>query len=238
MNIAILPRSQRGACEGVWDGNRYASPGNITEIMDRCGVGLTLILTRHDYHRICQVCDGLIVPGSNTNIDPTYYGGQPFDPPEDFDEYAVDRVVIEEFYRAGKPIFGICGGMQALNVFFGGTLRQVSQLRDLAVSEEHHVFEILPDRGGNLIKSKLHPLNVAEDSFVYDVFRSTRCMSNTYHSWALDRVAPVFRVVATSDDGIVEAVENRQLGIFAVQWHPELTNRMGDPVELKFLIIL
>lgn len=233
MNIAVLPRFTQGTFEGIWTGNRYTSPGNLTEICREFGVGLTLVLTPYDFEKVLSLCDGLFVPGSPMNIDPTYYGGEPFDPPNVFDEYAFDRLVIDSFVKADKPIFGICGGHQALNVFFGGSLKKVKELRGER-EEPHASSEERLDRFGNTVTYKTHPITVEKDSFVYDVFGTTETVVNTYHGWALDRVAPDFRVVAKSADGIVEAMEHKEKKIFSTQWHPELANRMGDPVEMRF----
>ena len=69
---------------------------------------------------------------------------------------------------------------------------------------------------------------------MYDVFGSRRVESNSYHGWAIDRLAEGFRTVATTDDGIIEAIECKEKKIFATQWHPELANRMGYEEEMKF----
>ena len=65
--------------------------------------------------KICEACDGLIIPGSPHNIDPTYYGGEPFDPPNEMDEYALDRQVIAAFDKMNKPMLGICGVIKAIS---------------------------------------------------------------------------------------------------------------------------
>ena len=104
----------------------------------------------------------------------------------------------------GKPMFGICGGIQALNVYYGGTLGRVSDLKTDAHSENpssHGAEEQRTDRYGNVIAYKTHPVKVKKGSFIHDVFQSDRILTNTYHGYALDRVAEGFEVVATSDDG-------------------------------------
>ena len=74
-----------------------------------------------------------------------------------------------------------------------------------------------------------------KDSFVYDVFGKTRAIVNCHHGLCIDRLAPVFRCVARSDDGEIEAIEWKEKNIFATQWHPEQTlHGAGDPMEHKF----
>ena len=233
MNIEILPRWREGTFEGIWDVDSWRLTGYLVLMAQHFKVGLVSIGTEYDYERVVQACDGLIVPGSPINIDPTYYGGEPFDPPEKYDEYALDRRVIAAFADAGKPMLGICGGIQALNVFFGGTLKRVKDLRGDRFSEPHKTVIEAVDRYGNPVKYSTHPIEVEEDSFVYDVFGKRNVTVNTYHGWAVDRPAPGFRVVARSLDGIVEAIEWKERRIFGTQWHPELCFRMGDEVERK-----
>ena len=236
MNIATLIRYKKGTYEGIWNGNSWFAHGNLIDIARRYGVGMTVIATDGDYEKVCQVCDGLILPGSSINIDPSFYGQAPFDPRNEVEEYLLDSKIIEAFDKMGKPMFGICGGIQALNVYYGGTLGRVSNLKTDAHSESpssHGAEEQRTDRYGNVIAYKTHPVKVKKGSFIHDVFQSERILTNTYHGYALDRVAEGFEVVATSDDGIVEAVEWKEKKVYGTQWHPELAYRLSDPLELR-----
>lgn len=234
MNIAISPRFKAGTFEGIWNGNSVFMHGNIYVMAKHFNIGLTLVATETDLDRVCETCDGMIVQGSPFDVDPSYYGGEPFDPPQKFDEYAFDAKMMKHFADRGKPMFGICGGIQALNVFFGGTLKRVKELRDPALEKPHSETVAIQDIYGNPINYKVHNIEVEKDSFVYDVFGVTKMRTNTYHSWAVDKVAPGFRVVAkTIDDNIVEAIECKEKHVFATQWHPELAFRIGNKLEMK-----
>jgi len=230
MNIATITRFKKGELNKIWAGHGFSVISNFVFIAQHFDAGIIAIAAENELDRIVSVCDGLLVPGSTTNIDPTYFGGEAFDPPNYYDEYALDAKIIDAFVKAGKPIFGMCGGMQDLNVFFGGTLKLVPDKENHWSYQEPAPF----DRYGNQVKYRRHPITVEENSFVADVHGAGRTMVNTYHSWAVDRVAPGFRAVATSDDGIIEAIECKEKNIFATQWHPELAYRMDDPVEMKF----
>ncbi len=195
----------------VWD--KHYMIGNAYRLIgEKLGVGVLAILSEAAIDEVVTLCDGFLLPGFSIAIDPTYWGGKPFDPPEPIDEYAFDRKVIDAFIKAGKPIFGICGGMQALNVYFGGSLKLVD-------SVDAH-------RNG---ESRAHEINVEKDSFVYEVFGAERVRVNSHHIRTLDRVAPNLRVVATTDDGVIEAVEDRERRIYATQWHPELSMDLLAP---------
>ena len=234
MNIAVLPRFKAGTFEGVWNGNGYSAGGYLVEMAKYFRIGYTVITTEYDFEKVCSMCDGLIIPGSPINIDPTYWGGQAFDPPNVADEYALDALVMDCFARQNKPMFGICGGIQALNVFFGGTLNQVANLRDASVSEKHAETIEIQDVREQPLSYNIHNITVEKDSFVYDIFKAEKAVVNTYHGWAVEKVAPGFRVVARSDDGIVEAIESKEKRVFGTQWHPELAFRTGDDVEKRF----
>lgn len=219
MNVATILRYVDTKGGGHFD-HRYYIMNDYKLMADRYGVGMLAIMSEEAIAGAVAVCDGLFVPGSSTDIDPKYYGGEPFDPPQLVDEYALDAKIIKAFYEAGKPIFGICGGHQALNIFFGGTIAKVPD------PDNHY------DR-----ESATHEIRVVEGSFVHDVFGAPRALVNSHHAWWTDRLAPVFRVAAETDDGIVEAIEWREADIYATQWHPEQTFHRGaplDPIEHRF----
>ena len=201
---------------GPWQ-DRFYIMKDYLDMARELGIGLISVLSANECERIADLCDGLIVPGSGTNIDPTYYGGEPFDPQVPVDEFALDRLLIDAFVKRGKPVFGICGGLQAINVYFGGTLKEL----DDAVA--HRREEL-----------KTHEVNIAEGSFVYDVFGTERALVNCYHNWEIDRVGEGLTVVARTDDGVIEAIESKALHVYATQWHPEQSYHTGNSIEHKF----
>lgn len=214
MQLATLLRYCDVQKEGSAFNLRYYIPHDYEIMARKYGVGLSAIMTEYDLETVCDICDGLFIPGSATDIDPKYYGGTPLNPPQEIDEYALDSKVIEHFVRKGKPIFGICGGLQALNVYFGGTLVLVDNYKDH--QDEHH----------------RHEIDITPGSFVHDVFGSEKATVNSHHGWTLGKVAPEFTVVArTSADGVIEAIECKEKHIFATQWHPEQSFHTGDPIE-------
>lgn len=199
--------------DAVWN-TRYYIGNGFEKMAKENGVGLIAIMTEHDIESVLAECDGLVIPGSATNINPEYYGGEPWETAEPVDEYGFDRKIIEHFVKARKPIFGICGGMQELNIYFGGNMR------------------LIPAKGTH--NNTRHNIDIAPDSFVYDVYKSEKAEINSYHNWMLDKVAEGFKVVARSEEGIIEAIECKEKKIFAVQWHPELSYNTDNHTEDKF----
>ncbi len=216
MKLATLLRYAELGAEGpdaVWN-TRYYIGNGYEKMANKHGVGLVAIMTEHDIESVCAECDGLVIPGSATNINPEYYGGKPWEKAEPVDEYGFDRKIIDYFVKAGKPIFGVCGGMQELNIYFGGNMC------------------LIGEKGNH--NNTRHLIDIAPDSFVYDVYGSQKAEINSYHNWMLDKIAPDFEVVARSEEGVVEAIECKEKKIFAVQWHPELNYNAEDHTEDKF----
>ncbi len=210
MNFATVLRLTDLKIGNGWD-FWYATPYYWRLMADKLGIGLFAVMAESNYEKICDQCDGLILPGSNNNINPSYWGGEPFEE-ECIDEFPSDSELIRYFVEKGKPVIGVCGGLQSINVCFGGSLKKVTN---------HNLGGVH------------HDIDIDKDSFLYDVFKTERTSVNTYHNWAIDKVAPGFRVVATSDDGVVEAIECKNKNIFAVQWHPERSFEEEYAIEHK-----
>ena len=197
-----------------WEHRFYIMQDYFT-MADKLGFGICAIMNDKNLERICDQCDGLIIPGSGMSYNPKYWGGPDIEPT--VDEYALDAKLIDYFIRQGKPIFGICGGLQTLNIYLGGSIREIEQPHEHGTGTPHGI-------------------TIEKDSFVWDVFQAEHATINTFHGWELDRIAPGFRVVARSDDGVVEAAECREKKIFATQWHPERVfhDPNSNPLEEEF----
>ena len=88
MTIATLLRYADMKKGKVWDkhymiGNAYHTLG------EKYGIGVMAVMSEAAIDEAVKICDGFILPGSSINIDPSYWGEAPFDPPEIMDEYAL-----------------------------------------------------------------------------------------------------------------------------------------------------
>jgi putative glutamine amidotransferase len=165
------------------------------------------------------------------DVDPARYGEArlasvpPVDPVRDDFEIAL----IREATATGLPIFGICRGLQILNVAFGGNLFQDVPSQTPSTIQHSKAtplcaiaHEVWITRGSKL--ASLMSEKLAE---------TDSCAVNSRHHQAVKHLAEGFEVTATAPDGIVEAIEHRTLPFcLAVQWHPENFWRTGEFREL------
>ena len=162
--------------------------------------------------------DAVLLTGSNSNIEPSRFGSSAAaQPPVDARRDGLSQALIMATVAAGKPLFGICRGLQEINVAFGGTLRD---LRDADMWQRHHAA---PDAALADTFAHAHEIEVIAGSALYRYAASQRLTVNSVHYQAIDRLAEGLVVNATSADGVVEAVSasHSSAPVFAVQWHPE-----------------
>lgn len=174
--------------------------------------------------------DIIILPGgadviySRYSDRPDIYAGKP-----DLFMEAFDTNCLPE-YVARVPIFGICRGMQTLNVALGGTLSQ------------HMYHETNPADDGYKIMHKVvfeKDINLGGKSLIRDVIKKKSAMINvnSRHHQCVDKVGDGFKVIARHpDDHTPEAIFNKEFKIAAVQWHPEDVEDHTSFQVVKFLI--
>ena len=161
--------------------------------------------------------DGLLLPGSDSDVDPVRYGHEPHPklghcvPEKD----ETDLLTLAEAERQGMPVFAICFGIQSLNVFRGGTLIQdiPSQVPDAIKHEQ-----------GAPRDRHSHRVRILEGSLLGQLAGSDRAPVNSHHHQAIETLGGGLVATAWAADGLVEAVEDPRSDRFVlgVQWHPEL----------------
>jgi putative glutamine amidotransferase len=150
--------------------------------------------------------DGLLLTGGK-DVDPALYGEAPQPKTEiDLARDEFEIPLVREAIGRGLPIFGICRGVQVLNVALGGSLFQ-----DLL---EH------PPTPKEQRSEPAHRVRIAPDSRLARVV-GERLAVNSLHHQAVKAVAPALEAVAWAEDGTVEALESESLNALGVQWHPE-----------------
>lgn len=176
---------------------------NYDEALAYCG-GRGFFSENPEY---AKLCDGLLLTGGG-DVDPARYGAEDAGSKNiDGDRDEAELELIRLFSVTRRPILGICRGQQILNIAFGGTL-----IQDLKTASAHRWEERTGD--------KVHEIEVPGESFLYPLYGG-KFFVNSAHHQAVDRIADGLVTAAAAQDGVVEALENRELRIYAVQWHPE-----------------
>jgi putative glutamine amidotransferase len=160
--------------------------------------------------------DGLLLQGGN-DMAPESYGEHPLRPEWRGDALRdrYEMELIQAFVDAGKPVFGICRGLQVLNVHFGGTLLQdiATQRPESRCHVDRQAYDQLHHRVAFEPGSRLAALYP----------QHAEVMVNSIHHQGIKDLAPGFSIEARCpDDGLIEAIRRREGSyVAAVQWHPE-----------------
>lgn len=164
--------------------------------------------------------DGVLLPGSSSDIDPARYGQMPHGRLGKMipDRDALDFALLEHSDRAGLPVLGICFGAQSLNVFRGGSL-----IQDIPSVVAGAVFH---DDHGEPQQPARHPVRMGEGSVLARLAGSEVVEVNSFHHQSVGLVGANLRSVATAPDGVIEAIEDvGERFVVGVQWHPERSFR-------------
>jgi len=189
---------------------------SYADAVDRAGGVPIQIPIQSDASDLVDRIDGLLLPGGDDfSSDERLPDGATLDLVSP-DQLAFDEALFEAAGRRGIPIFGICYGMQLMARARGGLLyghlpSQCPEANDHRLDED--------DR---------HVVSIEAGSRLADALGDERCSVNSLHHQAVRRVGPAYRVVASSPDGVIEAIEGNadaergwEIG---VQWHPEKMN--------------
>ena len=195
-------------------------------------VRIPLDRTPEEVGALINRCDGVLLPGSNADIDPARFqqARLPHTAKSDPRRDDVDTLLLDDAYARRKPVLGICYGLQSLNVYCKGSLIQ-------------HIPDFLPEATRAKVNHEAgrtvavaHSVEVAKDSLLAkiignedrnqksDQHRSITVPVNSSHHQSADAIGEGLRIVARCpDDSIIEAVEGTAPNHFvlAVQWHPE-----------------
>lgn len=178
---------------------------------------------------IYERLDGLLLAGG-VDVHPRHYGEAIHEKCGQIDEArdAVELTLTRWALAEGLPILAICRGIQVLNVAAGGTLYQ-DIASQVAGSLKHRFW---PDYPRNYLA---HPVTVNGDSRLAAILRQSRVGVNSMHHQAVKDLAPGFRAVARTPDGLIEAIEGHDHPFaLGVQWHPEELVEDAQPMRRLF----
>jgi len=197
---------------------RYELKRAYTEAISAAG-GVPIVLPYLEeasaIDQLVGLIDGLVVTGGAFDVPPDEYGAAPHPRlgPLNPGRTRFERLILEAALAAGRPVLGVCGGMQLLNVLRGGTLIQdiASEHPDAGLHEQPHDP-----------REVSHSVAVERGTLLARLCGATIQVNTTHHQ-AIGRVGRGLVISARAPDGIVEAIEDPSAPfVLGVQWHPEL----------------
>jgi putative glutamine amidotransferase len=194
------------------------------------------LITEPDHaSSIVSRLDGVLLPGCDTDPDPNLYGEEPHPklgtviPEKD----ETDLRVIAEAERRNIPIFGICYGMQILNVARGGSL--IQDIPSQVANAIKHDQGVPRERNS-------HRIRIEEGSLINELSQTIEEVKvNSHHHQSVKTLGRDLKATSKTGDGVVESIED-SVGrpIFGVQWHPELswqTDRLSNALFARFVLM-
>jgi putative glutamine amidotransferase len=195
---------------------------------------ISLIPKREFLSEIVRNVDGILLPGSDTDVDPLIFGEEPRPSLKKIvpEKENNDLLVLAEAEKLNKNVLGICFGMQVLNVSRGGTLFQ-----DI----ETDIKNCVKHEQGKPLDRNSHSLDFEEKSLVARLAANKNDVRvNSHHHQAVGKIGKNLKATAWAKDGVVECIEDTRTDRFVlgVQWHPELswkTDGLSRNIFEKFI---
>lgn len=216
--------------------NRFYLGRDYSEVLEALGgvpVHLGLIPKKEYIREALKGLDGILLPGSDTDVDPLRFGEEPHTKLKKiiWEKEETDLLVLAEAERLNLPVLAICFGMQVLNVYRGGTLIQDidSQVPDSVKHEQ-----------GVPLARNSHSITIEKGSLLYNLAGLGKGLVNSHHHQAISKLGRDLKASALAKDGVVECIEESRQGRFnfGVQWHPELSWKTDDLSNAIFQVFI
>jgi putative glutamine amidotransferase len=193
---------------------------NYVDILEQSGA--VVIILPYQYSSIenyIDLIDGIIIAGGGF-IDPNRYGKPDakvkVNKERDEFEFAILQKVID---KTNMPILGICNGMQAINIIYGGSLNHHITDHEQKYHENYTDYTIA-----------FHDIDIEKNSKLYQIIEQEHAKTNSSHMLAVDKLGQNLQISArASKDGIIEAIEHKTHPFcLGLQWHPEFQSSNID----------
>ena len=201
-------------------GKRYVDA--VMNFADIVHILIPACIRKCDLGTLLDMLDGVVLTGGRANIEPHHYGGEAFPDDEvidpDRDKTVLD--IIPECVQRHMPIFGICRGIQEINVAYGGTIfYRVHHQSD----KQDHRMPQNDDASLEEIFKPRHLITFPENSLFKEILGQDSCWVNSLHGQGIDQLGAGLSAEAFSPDGLIEAISINDQKSFAIaiQWHAE-----------------
>jgi putative glutamine amidotransferase len=174
--------------------------------------------------------DGLIIAGGHFDHDPELYGQDEFHPTlkRRSVRSQFEKSLLEAFLPTQKPVLGICGGHQLINILYGGTLYQ--DLASQYDSSIKHTETVPPTEAA-------HGVEIVQGTNLYQWYGKSHAQINSSHHQGINQLGKGITANAITEDGLIEGIEDSNHHFcLGVQWHPEYLLGPLDQIILEKFI--
>lgn len=196
-----------------------------------CSGGIPLLVPmKTDEEALKQLCgyaDGFLFAGG-VDIDPAVYGEEKLNDTVEIDEIrdTLELTALPHVIASGKPVLGICRGIQSVCVGMGGTLWQ-----DIPAQYKDAICHRQSKPG----TEPTHEVTIKEGTRLFDIIGTEKIMTNSFHHQAVKTPGKDLIISASASDGMIEALEyNGGRFLVLVQWHPEFTAATDNASKALF----
>ena len=178
---------------------------------------------------LLNILDGLVITGGNFDINPEIYGKKNKKSrsiKNNRTEFEIK--ILTKCLNSNKPILGICGGEQLLNVVCGGTL-----IQDI----KSHYKKSLNHEQKNPRNQTSHTVDIIKNSMLYKIINKKKILVNSAHHQAIEKIGKKLVISGTASDGVIESIEHgNHKWCIGIQWHPEFLITQSDKLIIKNFI--
>ena len=202
----------------------------FTSIEESGGIGVGIPHNMKDIVSLLHKIDGLVITGGNFDIDPNIFGESSVHKTVKLKENRTnfELLAAEIMLKQNKPVLGICGGEQLINVLYKGSL--IQHIPDEIKNSIEHEQKNPRNEAG-------HSVTIQENTKLYSIISKKNIMVNSAHHQAIKVPGKGLIVNALSNDGVIEGIEDpKKTFCIGVQWHPEFFIQGSDNKLLKAFI--
>ena len=201
----------------------------LSSIIDCGGIPFPLDHSLNNIEKVYSLTDGIIITGGNFDVDPSLYGQKKMKSRSIKNERTeFEMKICNMCIENNKPILGICGGEQLINVCCGGTL--IQDIKNFKKNTLEH--EQINSRN-----ETSHDVIINKDTQLFNIIKTQKISVNSAHHQAVDKLGQNIIASGVAEDGIIESIEKvNHAWCIGVQWHPEFLITNSDKELIKNFI--